>query len=100
MLEPHAETASGLAVRRGSSDMTMSNNKWIVRRVPRDKASLRLFCLPHAGAGSVIFRDWFADFPETIDVCAIEPPGRLVRYSEPSIADAQEFAAALEAAID
>jgi medium-chain acyl-[acyl-carrier-protein] hydrolase len=71
-----------------------------VRRAPRDKASLRLFCLPYAGAGSVVFRDWSADFPAMIDVCAIEPPGRLARHSEPLIKDAHAFAAALEAAID
>jgi medium-chain acyl-[acyl-carrier-protein] hydrolase len=76
------------------------SSPWIVRRTPRDAAALRLFCFPHAGAGSVIFRDWYADFPETIDVCAIEPPGRLARRRERAIGEVGAFAKALAAALD
>jgi len=77
-----------------------SPSPWIARRVPRENASLRLFCFPHAGAGSVIFKDWYADFPAHVEVCAIEPPGRLARRSEPLIRTMSEFAAALEVALD
>ncbi|HKP57746.1 MAG TPA: thioesterase domain-containing protein [Polyangiales bacterium] len=73
---------------------------WIVRRNPRDRAALRLFLLPHAGAGTVIYRDWSADFPESIDVCAIEPPGRFPRRKERSIGDVFEFARSLQPALD
>ena len=80
--------------------MIARNSPWIVRRAPRDRASLRLFLFPHAGAGSVIFRDWFADFPESIDVCAIEAPGRLASRKERSIGEVAEFTRAVESAID
>ena len=80
--------------------MIARNSPWIVRRAPRDRAALRLFLLPHAGAGAVIYRDWFSDFPESIDVCAIEPPGRLARRRERSIGEAAEFTRALETALD
>jgi medium-chain acyl-[acyl-carrier-protein] hydrolase len=80
--------------------MTYDSSPWIVRRVPRDKAKLRLFCFPHAGAGSVIYRDWFGAFPEHFDVCAIEPPGRLARRRERSIGEVGEFTKALELALD
>lgn len=73
---------------------------WIVRRSPRDRAAFRLFLLPHAGAGSVLYRDWSADFPDSIDVCAIEPPGRFPRRKERSIDDVFEFARALRPALD
>jgi surfactin synthase thioesterase subunit len=76
------------------------SSPWIVRRTPRDAAALRLFCFPHAGAGSVIFRDWYADFPENIDVCAIEPPGRLARRRERSIGEVSAFAQAMATALD
>ena len=79
--------------------MQSKSNPWIVRQSPRSQAVLRLFCFPHAGAGSVIFRDWFNAFPEHIEVCAIEPPGRLARRSERSPRDLDEFTRALEAAL-
>lgn len=75
--------------------MLYRNTPWLVRRAPRDGAKLRLFCFPHAGAGSVIFRDWFAAFPATIDVCAVEPPGRLARRKERAYRDLGEFTQAL-----
>jgi medium-chain acyl-[acyl-carrier-protein] hydrolase len=79
--------------------MSNRNSPWIVRRTPRDGASLRLFCFPHAGAGSVIFRDWYGDFPESVDVCAIEPPGRLARRKDRAIGEMGEFTQALSSAL-
>jgi medium-chain acyl-[acyl-carrier-protein] hydrolase len=80
--------------------MNVRKSPWIVQSAPRANASLRLFCLPHAGAGSVIYREWHTDFPESVDVCAIEPPGRLARRKDPSIVDATEFAEALATALE
>lgn len=76
------------------------NSPWLIRRTPRDDASLRLFCFPHAGAGAVIFKDWYADMPAHVDVCAIEPPGRLARRHESPILGMSAFVAALEVALD
>ena len=79
--------------------MTLPPSPWIVRRAPRDRAALRLFLLPHAGAGAVIYRDWPAAFPDAIDVCAIEPPGRFARRHEPQPKDAVQFGRDLARAI-
>ena len=79
--------------------MFVRNSPWIVRRVPRDAAALRLFLLPHAGAGSVIYRDWHTAFPDSVDVCAIEPPGRFARRKEPQITEVKQFARAMAGAI-
>src|SRR5215510_10161388 len=80
--------------------MNSTHSPWFMRPAPRDRASLRLFLSPHAGAGSVIFRDWHVDFPASIDVCAVEPPGRLARRRERSIGDVFEFAEAFEQAVE
>jgi medium-chain acyl-[acyl-carrier-protein] hydrolase len=41
---------------------------------------LRLVCLPYAGAGASIFRAWPPLLPDTVDVCAVQLPGREERY--------------------
>jgi surfactin synthase thioesterase subunit len=71
-----------------------------VRLAPRDRAALRLFCFPYAGAGSAVYRDWASDFPESVDVCAIEPPGRFARHREPLPSELSGFVRSLDAAID
>ncbi|MBW4476050.1 MAG: thioesterase II family protein [Tolypothrix brevis GSE-NOS-MK-07-07A] len=43
---------------------------------PNPHASVRLFCLPYAGASSLIFRRWLTSLPTTVEVCPIELPGR------------------------
>ena len=80
--------------------MNSKHSPWFMRPMPRDRATLRLFLFPHAGAGSVIFRDWHADFPASVDVCAVEPPGRLARRSERPFADVLEFARAFDQALE
>jgi medium-chain acyl-[acyl-carrier-protein] hydrolase len=49
---------------------------WVARfrRVPNPKA--RMFCFPYAGGSSAIFARWHLDLPTSLDVCAIELPGR------------------------
>ena len=58
--------------------------QWIYRR-PSPAARLRLFCLPYAGGGSSIYSRWQGDFPEDVEVCAVELPGRRARLREPPI---------------
>ncbi|MCP3137812.1 thioesterase II family protein [Pyxidicoccus xibeiensis] len=60
------------------------NAQWLYRR-PSPAARLRLFCLPYAGGGSSIYSRWQGDFPEDIEVCAVELPGRRARLREPPI---------------
>jgi surfactin synthase thioesterase subunit len=56
---------------------------------------LRLFCLPYAGGGSSIFRDWSAGVPTEIDVCPVRLPGREARWNEPSFVNIHELVASL-----
>lgn len=59
------------------------NNTWIVTPKPNPLAKLKLFCLPFAGGGSVSFRSWADGVPDTVEVSAVEIPGRGRRLSEP-----------------
>jgi surfactin synthase thioesterase subunit len=55
---------------------------WLPIR-PDRRARLRLFCLPHAGAGASAYRDWVGPLHEHgIAVCPVQLPGRENRFGE------------------
>jgi medium-chain acyl-[acyl-carrier-protein] hydrolase len=56
-----------------------------IRRAARAAPRLRLFCLPHAGAGASAFADWPGGLRPDIEVLAIQPPGREDRLDDPPI---------------
>jgi surfactin synthase thioesterase subunit len=49
---------------------------------PVDGAELRLFCLPYAGGGATIYRDWTGELPTWVDVLPVQLPGREHRADE------------------
>lgn len=53
-------------------------------RHPRPGARLRLVCLPFAGGGAGVFRDWAPGLPGHVEVCAVRLPGRERRFEEPA----------------
>jgi medium-chain acyl-[acyl-carrier-protein] hydrolase len=57
-------------------------NPWFAYTRTNANARLRLFCFPYSGGGALLFRDWAASLPATIDVYPVELPGRGVRISE------------------
>jgi medium-chain acyl-[acyl-carrier-protein] hydrolase len=57
-------------------------NPWLVRAKLNPEAKLRLFCLPHAGGGASVFRDWWRFLPSSVEVCAVQLPGREARFRE------------------
>ena len=60
----------------------MSEPNWIKVYDSRPSAKLRLYCLPYAGGGASLYRDWSKDLPEHVEVRAIQPPGREERLLE------------------
>src|SRR5262245_16890108 len=60
-----------------------STNPWFSTQ-PRPHAKLRLFCLPYAGGGGWNFQTWTKGLPESVEVCAIQLPGRGPRMKEPA----------------
>jgi len=55
---------------------------WVQIYRPRPQAKFRLFCFPYAGGGPQVFRTWSEFFPDNIEVCPIQMPGRGGRFGE------------------
>jgi medium-chain acyl-[acyl-carrier-protein] hydrolase len=74
-----------------------ARNPWIVRPRPLPDARLRLFLLPHAGAGASFFRGWVDALPPElrVEVCAVQPPGRENRLREPPVGRWEPLVAAM-----
>lgn len=70
-------------------------NSWIVCPYPRATPRLRLFCFAYAGGSAWAFRTWAEQLPETIEVCAIELPGRGKRMLEPALTELSTLLQAL-----
>ncbi|MEM9220046.1 MAG: alpha/beta fold hydrolase [Cyanobacteria bacterium P01_F01_bin.150] len=62
-------------------------SKWIVCPYPRSQPKLRLLCFTYAGGAAWTFRDWAAQLPDSVEVCAIELPGRGKRMREASVSN-------------
>jgi len=71
---------SRISIEEGSP---IANNKWLAYIKANPKARLRLFCFPYAGASALVFREWQAGLPDTVEVCPVELPGRGTRLTEP-----------------
>src|SRR5215475_14273380 len=69
-----------------SNDMNdKSLNKWILLPRPNPAAALRLFCFHYAGGNAQVFYNWFRHLPPSLEVGAIQLPGRGHRLGEPHI---------------
>ena len=75
------------------------HDRWFVFFKRRPSAEVRLFCCPYAGGGSAIFKSWSEALPITIEVCAVELPGRGTRFDEPVLTRVEPLITELGAAI-
>jgi len=64
------------------SGATPRPNLWLVRPKPNPRPLIRLFCFPYAGGTAAAFRAWAEELPASIEVCAVQPPGRGGRFRE------------------
>jgi medium-chain acyl-[acyl-carrier-protein] hydrolase len=62
--------------------MMTSKTSWILFPRPNPQARLRLFCFPYGGAGASVYRRWPDGLPHSVEVCAIQLPGRESRFRE------------------
>lgn len=60
----------------------MFANPWWVRQIGSAQPHLRLFCLPYAGGGASVFRGWREHLPATVELAALQLPGRETRMRE------------------
>ncbi len=58
----------------------------------RPWASMRLFCLPHAGGSAVFYRSWAKEISPAVEVHAVQYPGRADRIADAMIDDAHRLA--------
>ncbi|HEU4557491.1 MAG TPA: alpha/beta fold hydrolase [Longimicrobium sp.] len=72
-----------------------AKDPWIQQPRPRPGARLRLLLLPHAGGGASAFRGWADLFPEWVEVCPVQLPGRENRMREPAFERVQPLVEAL-----
>ncbi|MEU2611456.1 alpha/beta fold hydrolase [Micromonospora sp. NPDC007271] len=72
---------------------------WLVTWRPRPAAAMRLVCLPPAGGGAGQFRTWSRLAPPTVEVVAVELPGRGLRRAEPVSTDMAPVTGALADAV-
>jgi medium-chain acyl-[acyl-carrier-protein] hydrolase len=68
------------------------SNPWLRLFEPRPLARLRLFCFPYAGGGASIFRSWGSGLPATVEVCALQLPGRETRFRDPAFRQLEPLA--------
>ena len=71
---------------------TAVQDTWIRRFRPRPDADVRLVCFPHAGGSAVAYRPWAEAFDPSVEVLAVQYPGRQDRYREPGVENLGELA--------
>src|SRR5215831_646593 len=84
--------------------MTASTKRVFPFRRALAQPQLRLVCAPYAGGAAVLYRPWRDAVAPAIEVCAVELPGRGVRFGEPPISDmarlCDDLAFAIEPLLD
>lgn len=58
------------------------SDPWIMKFGSSPEARLRLICFPYAGGSAYIFAQWSRSLPASVEVCAVQSPGRGNRVSE------------------
>lgn len=76
-----------------------ADSPWFRFPQPRPAASMRLVCLPHAGGSAGFFRAWAALLPDSMELVAVQYPGREDRLDEPPMHDMRALVEALAQAM-
>lgn len=70
-------------------------NPWFHIKKPAPQAVIRLFCFPYAGGSAQIFSDWCNSLPDSVEVIAVQYPGRGSRFVDPLIGTCKGMVEAL-----
>ncbi|MFE7131604.1 thioesterase II family protein [Streptomyces sp. NPDC057638] len=74
-----------------------TTGRWLIRRVPRPDAPLRLYCFPHSGGSPGEYLRW-SESLEEIEVWGVQAPGRGSRIAERPLTTLTELVDGLLAA--
>lgn len=64
------------------ADPKKASSPWLVRQPLRGPVEHRLFCFPYAGGTAQVFHGWNELLPPTVEVIAIQAPGKGTRLLE------------------
>jgi len=76
-----------------------SPSEWLFAYSSARPSRLRLICFPPAGMGPVVFKNWAAELPPGVSLCAVHLPGRTARFREPAMTSVPELVDAITRAI-
>lgn len=88
------ESHRARAARASAASDPGAADTWFRLHRPASGAAMRLFCFPYSGGNAALFRDWPPRLPPSVEVRALELPGRASRSHEPPL---RSFARMLEA---
>ena len=86
-----AQSFDASVLRRPNTAALRTTGKWLIAPRPNSDAKCRLFCFPYAGGGLVSFRSWPQLLGDSVEVVAVEPPGRGTRINESAVDDMDRF---------
>ncbi|GAA3348224.1 alpha/beta fold hydrolase [Amorphoplanes nipponensis] len=69
-----------------------ASGTWLRCAHPRPQADTVLLAFPHAGGSASFFRSWGEPLPATVELSAVQYPGRLDRLREPCVDDVHRLA--------
>lgn len=72
--------------------MRTVSNAWFRSPLPRPGARFILVCFPHAGGAASFFRPWAKYLPSSVELWAVQYPGREDRIDEPCTEDLHQLA--------
>ncbi|HEX4101796.1 MAG: alpha/beta fold hydrolase [Pseudonocardiaceae bacterium] len=77
----------------------LATTPWLVCRLRRPEAAVRLYCFPHSGGSPGEFVRWTDRLPEA-EVLGVQLPGRGARLTELALSDVHAMAVALADSVD
>ncbi|ORT57414.1 alpha/beta fold hydrolase [Streptomyces sp. CB03238] len=77
----------------------ITKSPWLVTFQARSTAERRLITFPHAGGSASFFRPWASHLDGTLELSAVQYPGREGRMSEPLVPSMAELATAVAEAL-
>jgi medium-chain acyl-[acyl-carrier-protein] hydrolase len=84
----------------GAADGAAPARPWIRRFERAAPAEFRLYCFPFAGGSAGSYLPWCSSAPDTLELAAVQLPGRQDRLGEPPCTDIRELAPILAAAVE